>query len=131
MQLNGRPPKIVLESDVRRAMKHTLSNAQAAKFLGINKITYKKYASQYFENGVSLYEMHCNPNGKGITRNHTIFRGNKYELQDILDCKVKGYPFFKLKTRLFNEAMKELKFTRKKDIRDQLDSDMYETLRKM
>ena len=39
MKLNGRPPKIVLESDVRRAMKHTLSNAQAAKFLGINKIT--------------------------------------------------------------------------------------------
>ena len=36
MKLNGRPPKIVLESDVRRAMKHTLSNAQAAKFLGIN-----------------------------------------------------------------------------------------------
>ena len=86
MKLNGRPPKIVLESDVRRAMKHTLSNAQAAKFLGINKITYKKYASQYFDDdGISLYEKHCNPNGKGITRNHTVFRGNKYKLQDILD----------------------------------------------
>ena len=111
MKLNGRPPKIVLESDVRRAMKHTLSNAQAAKFLGINKITYKKYASQYFDDdGISLYEKHCNPNGKGITRNHTVFRGNKYKLQDILDGKVEGYPFFKLKTRLFNEAMKEEKW---------------------
>lgn len=190
MKLNGRPPKVVLESDVRRAMKHTLSNAQAAKFLGINKITYKKYASQYFDaDGVSLYEKHCNPNGKGITRNHTVFRGNKYQLQDILDGKVEGYPFFKLKTRLFNEALKEekceccgfeerritdytipllltpidgdktnysldnlqvvcyncfyltvgnlfgkgskIKFTRKKGIRDQIDDDMYETLRKM
>ena len=58
-----------------------------------------------------MYEKHCNPNGKGITRNHTVFRGNKYELKDILDGKVEGYPFFKLKTRLFNEAMKEAEET--------------------
>ena len=51
---------IILESDIRGAMKVTRSNLQAAKYLGISYNTYKKWAESYIDNesGKTLLELH-------------------------------------------------------------------------
>ena len=61
--------KIINRADVERAMRNTKSNMAAARFLGVSKPTYKKYASSYKdEDGVSLYEKHNNKTGIGIPK---------------------------------------------------------------
>ena len=51
---------IILESDIRGAMKVTQSNLQAAKYLGVSYNTYKKWAESYIDNetGKTLLELH-------------------------------------------------------------------------
>ena len=60
MKKIGRPKKIVLESDIRLAMKNTLSNTEAAKYLGISYNHYKKWSKQYIdsETNQSLFDLH-------------------------------------------------------------------------
>ena len=50
---------IILESDIRGAMKVTQSNLQAAKYLGVSYNTYKKWAESYIDNetGKTLLEL--------------------------------------------------------------------------
>ncbi len=106
-KLNGRPPIKLLESDVRRAMEHTVSNAAAARFLSVSKKTYKKYALQYLdEDGISLYEKHKNLTGKDCKWSVTYSKGERYTTQDIIAGKAPRYPLSKLKPRLFRECLK-------------------------
>ena len=65
----ARPPKILTREDIERAMRVTLSNRAAARYLHTTYPTYRKYAELYKdENGVTLYEKHRNPSGKGIRK---------------------------------------------------------------
>ena len=59
------------ESKLREAMAHTRSNKEAARWLGITDITYKKYAKNTFDEatGKSLFELHKNQAGKGMPKN--------------------------------------------------------------
>lgn len=68
----GRPPKSFSESTIRNAILHTKSNRQAARYLNTTIDTYKKYASIYVdqETGKTLYELHANASGKGISKNN-------------------------------------------------------------
>ena len=59
-------PFNILESEIRNAMKNTLSNRAAAKFLGVDYRTYKKYAEMYSEEGKNLFEVHKNQSGIGL-----------------------------------------------------------------
>ena len=103
----GRPNKLFLESDIRRAMDNTISNGAAARFLGTTLKTYRKYAKMYFdEDGVDLYEKHKNITGKGVKRTGVRLGGEKYSLQDVFDGKSPRYPLSKLKDKLFHEAYK-------------------------
>lgn len=102
--------KQLLESDILRAMKHTKSNAGAARFLNVSLKTYRKYAKMYKdENGKDLYEIHKNQFGVGIPKVSLHRHGKKYILEDILAGKHPSYPVNKLKDRLFASGILEEK----------------------
>ena len=60
----GKSKFAILESDIRKAMEHTISNGQAARYLGVTLKTYKKYATQYFDGDIkptlfALFSLHA------------------------------------------------------------------------
>jgi hypothetical protein len=59
------------EQKIREAMANTRSNKEAARWLGITDITYKKYAKAHIDEatGKSLFELHKNQAGKGMPKN--------------------------------------------------------------
>ncbi len=56
---------------IREAMANTRSNKEAARWLGITDVTYKKYAKRHIDEatGKSLFELHKNQAGKGMPKN--------------------------------------------------------------
>jgi len=50
----------LIESQIRYAMANTLSNAEAARWLHVSKLTWRKYATKYIdaETGKNLYDLH-------------------------------------------------------------------------
>lgn len=59
------------EQQLRDAMANTRSNKEAARWLGITDVTHKKYAKSFIdqETGKSLFELHKNVSGRGISKN--------------------------------------------------------------
>lgn len=73
---------------IERAMRETLSNKAAAKFLGVSFKTYKKYANMYRnEEGKTLYEAHKNQSAKGIPK-FGKRRHDKASIMDIMEERV-------------------------------------------
>lgn len=70
------------EEDIRKAMSHTRSNAEAARFLQVCVTTYQKYAKMYIDQltGKTLWHLHMNISSKGIPR-----KWNTGELKGDLD----------------------------------------------
>ena len=95
--------KLILESDVRLAMKNTKSNLAASKFLRVSYNTYKKYSSMYLENGISLFEKHKNEKCIGIKKQRKKYT---IPIEEILNGEKPNYSIQKLKTRLFREGLK-------------------------
>lgn len=94
------------EGEIRKAMKNSNSNAEAARVMGVHINTYRKYASMYVdeESGKTLYELHKNKSGKGITRtSSTTFK--KTDIFEILEGKHPTYSSAKLKSRLLKEGL--------------------------
>lgn len=108
MKTLGRPPKLLTEQDIRRAMKHTKSNRAAARFLNVSFPTYRLYAKTYLdqETGKTLYDIHCNKYGRGIPKWRA---GENKEpiLQDLLKqgMSIESYSVEKLKNRLLYEGL--------------------------
>jgi hypothetical protein len=97
-----------LESDIKRAMKCTQSNMAAARYLGINYLTYKKYAKMYFdENGVSLFDLHLNQSGKGVVKPWMSggSHNKTFPIHGILNNQFPKYPLQKLGQRLIREGV--------------------------
>jgi hypothetical protein len=73
------------EQQIRDAMANSRSNKEAARWLGITDITYKKYAKEYIDEatGKNLFQLHMNQSGKGMPKNWT---GGKWKksLDDML-----------------------------------------------
>jgi len=96
------------EDEIRYAMANSKSNAGAARFIGCDVSTYKRYAIRYTdkETGLTLWELHKNQSGKGIHRN---FSGNsgfqKTDLFEILEGKHPSYDRVKLASRLIEECV--------------------------
>ena len=53
--------KVITKNMILEAQKHTQSSAAAARWIGVEYNTYKKWAKQY-----GVFEQHLNPTGKGI-----------------------------------------------------------------
>lgn len=97
-----RPCKPLTREDIERAMRVTLSNRAAARYLHVSYPHYRKYATLYKdENGVELYEKHRNQSGKGIPKfivsSARVGKGRRGKkepaLADILEGRVSASHF--------------------------------------
>ena len=106
--MTGRPSIVLTEAMIRNAMKHTLSNQAAARFLNVSYPTYRTFAKMYTdeESGKSLFELHLNPSGKGIIK-ITESGSKEPRLQDLLrkGMSIESYSVDKLKNRLLHEGL--------------------------
>jgi hypothetical protein len=81
------------EEQILEAMANSRSNMEAARWMGITTVTYKKYANKYIDpiTGKTLFELHKNIQGKGIPRNWVsgVWKKN---LDDMLTDKQEATP---------------------------------------
>ena len=98
-------PKPLSIDDIKRAMAMTKSNKAAARYLHVSYQHYKRYAKNFSEDGVTLFDKHKNQAGKGISK-FLPNRGKNPPLQDILEGRVPidSYTPEKLKIRLIQEG---------------------------
>ena len=100
-------PKPLSKEDIVRAMKVTLSNKAAARYLHVSYIHYKRFAQNFTDDttGKTLFEMHKNQSGKGIPKFITN-RGKEPALLDVIEGRVpiESYTPEKLKRRLIQEG---------------------------
>lgn len=115
----ARPAKILTREEIEGAMKATLSNRAAARYLHVSYPHYKRYATLYKdENGIPLYEKHFNRGGKGIPKFAVSSSGNRFRrepsITDILEGKVAASHFNiqTLKYRLISLGFLEPKCSR-------------------
>lgn len=97
------------ESEVRYAALNSKNNTEAANFLHIGLMTWKRYASRYINpnTGVSYYEsLHPKFKRKEKQRKHpgTTLRTNIY---DIMDGKYPKYSLIRFERRLIDEKIKQ------------------------
>jgi transposase len=96
---------------IRQAISKTKSNRAAARYLGVNYHTYRKYSKLYDdpETGQTLFASHLKPSGIGIPKylkNQSI-NGELPPLQKILngEIDVAYFTVDKLKARLLYEGL--------------------------
>lgn len=91
--------RMLMQSQIESAMKVTRSNRAAAEYLRVSYNLYKKFA-KYYKNdqGVSLFDLHMNQSGSGISKTHVSQK--RFKLDDILTGKYPQYPRDKLLRRL-------------------------------
>ena len=89
----------LMQSQIENAMRVTRSNRQAAEYLRVSHVTYKKFAKLYKNSdGISLYDAHANRCGKGIIK--TKLSKNRHALENILLGRHPTYPTDKLMRRM-------------------------------
>lgn len=98
----GRSSFDIPESDIRYAMANTKSNAEAARFMKVSFDTWKKYAKMYVDRvtGKTLYDMHTNQAGVGITKDVAKATSGPYAIDRILSGDYPAYPTWKLRNRI-------------------------------
>jgi hypothetical protein len=103
----GKQPLNISESELRYAIEHTKSNAEAARFLKISFTTYKKYAKLYVDRDTdkTLYDLHKNQAGVGIKKDVFTALNGPYSIDTILEGKHPNYPKWKLRNRLLQLGM--------------------------
>jgi len=104
-----RARKDFIREDIERAMRSTLSNRAASRFLGCSYQHYKMWAKRYTSNKdeyETLFHEHLNPYGKGIPK-HLNVKGKEPPLIDILEGKMNTASFSpdKIKFRLIAEGL--------------------------
>jgi hypothetical protein len=104
----GRPSKFLTKEQIVVAQSKTLSNRAAARYLGMDLVTYRKYAKLYKDEatGKTLYELHKNISGKGIPK-FIVNEKKKPNLLDILEGRIPHYHFKpkKIKARVIEEGL--------------------------
>lgn len=102
------------ENDIRYVMSYTKSNAEASRYLGVNLITYKKYAKSFIdsESGKTLWELHKNQFGKGVRnpwmkKSPMIINTIRLDTEDILNGKHRHLTPWYVKKRLIAEGYLE------------------------
>jgi hypothetical protein len=96
----GHGARPLLQSEIAAAQSVSKSGREAARRLGVNYLTYRKYAK--------MYDMHnlLNPYNKGIKKDVDPEMG-KYPLSSILEGKYPDYPVFRLKDKLIRSRKKD------------------------
>lgn len=93
--MSNRLPRPLLKRDIEAAIANSMSAAGAARYLGVNYITYRKYAKLY-----GLFQ--TNPTGKGIKK---VSRKGAAGLDTILGGQHPNYSHRRLKERLVRAGM--------------------------
>lgn len=93
--MNGRPKRMLLESEVLAAQSISKTEAESARRLGVSFMTYRKYAKMY-----GLYGRVANMAGKGVSKAIKNEDSGKYPLNKILEGKFPNYSTNRLKTRM-------------------------------
>lgn len=101
---NGRPKRMLLESEILAAQTISKTEAEAARKLGVSFMTYRKYAKMY-----GMYGRIANMAGKGINKPVQNEDAGKYPLNQILEGKFPNYDTGRLKTRLIRSKRIECK----------------------
>lgn len=84
----------ISKADIEHAQKHTKSNMEAARFLGVGYERYKRYAKIY-----NLFDSHANPRGFGTPKGYAGM-ASTIKLTDIFANKYLGYSLIRLKNRM-------------------------------
>tara|TARA_Y100001938_G_scaffold86795_1_gene119086 strand:+ start:51 stop:557 length:507 start_codon:yes stop_codon:yes gene_type:complete len=88
---------VLTKSMIEESQKHTKSNMEASRWLGVNYNTYKKWAKYY-----GVFEQHLNQSGVGVKKGWASYKIN---LDDILSGRRKSkYSNSMLKKRLIEEG---------------------------
>lgn len=98
----GRGWRPLLESEIDEAQSHTENSTEAARYLGINYRTYKKWCLIY-------NKWKINPWGKGSKKKYWDPNKGKYPLNEILEGKHPNYSVYRLKDLLIRSGVKEAK----------------------
>lgn len=96
----GHGARPLLQSEIAAAQAVSKSGREAARKLGVNYLTYRKYAK--------MYSMHTllNPYNRGIKKDVDPEVG-KYPLKELLDGKHPDYPVYRLKDKLIRSKRKD------------------------
>jgi hypothetical protein len=86
--------KPVLKIDIEEAQRNTNSNKAAARYMGLEYRTYKKYATLY-----GLFDKHLNLKGIGVDKGYSK-NPNSIPIKEILNNQHPNYSPAKLKNRL-------------------------------
>lgn len=96
----GKGTRPLLQSEIEAAQAVSKSAREAARKLGVNYLTYRKYAKMY---GIHTL---LNQFNRGIKKNVDPDSG-KYPISEILEGKHPEYPVFRLKDKLIRSKIKE------------------------
>lgn len=84
----------ISKADIEYAQSKTKSNAEAARFLGVGYLRYKRYAQIY-----NLFESHKNQTGIGTNKGYAA-RPSTVPLKDVFANKHPKYNLVRLKNRM-------------------------------
>jgi hypothetical protein len=101
---DGRPKRMLLESEILAAQSISKTEAEVARKLGVSFMTYRKYSKMY-----GLYGRVANMAGKGIDKSVKNEDAGKYPLNQILENKFPNYSTNRLKARLIRSKRIERK----------------------
>lgn len=90
----GRMAVPLTKNEILEAQKHTKSNAEAARYLGVSGERYKRYAKIY-----GIYDQHANPRGVGVAKGYAV-KPNSIPLEEVFENKHPYYNMSKLKYRM-------------------------------
>jgi hypothetical protein len=100
MLLNGRPKKMLVESEILAAQSISKTEAEVARKLGVSFMTYRKYSKMY-----GLYGRVANMAGKGVNKAIKNENSGKYPLDKILEGKFPKYSTNRLKVRMIRSGI--------------------------
>jgi hypothetical protein len=102
MLLNGRPKKMLIETEILAAQSISKTEAEVARRLGVSFMTYRKYAKMY-----KLYGRVANMAGRGIEKAVKNEDAGKFPLNQILEGKFPKYSTGRLKERILRSKRME------------------------
>ena len=92
----------LLKHEIEKAQANALSANGAARYLGVDISTYKKYAQFY-----GIYENLLNKRGVGTPKGFAKSQAHSTKLKDIFDNKHPKYPLQRLRWRMVARGMIE------------------------
>ena len=87
---------VLTKNKIMESQKHTKSNSEAARWLGVSYNTYKKWAEYY-----NIFEQHLNQEGIGVKKG---WSSPKISMDEIFDGRKVRYTHSQLKNRLIDEG---------------------------